>query len=149
MDFIEEMELMRGKINYNYSREMAKDFVRWMWNNAPVTAKALENKSCDKGTIYENAYSRFACSDDWKYLGLKARYPLRQWQYKDMVKRAGPAILEQACENSGVSRGLILNAIFADDWQRLDELIRYDQLSKAIGTALDEIWNGGKKKCRK
>lgn len=146
LDYIEELELMRGRIGYDYAAEMARDLVKWMERNIPCAVNFLKMKHGNKGAIYEDILNHFQNSDDWRRLGINSRFALRPWQYKDMVKRAGSRALEQACENNGISRETVLNAIFADDWQRLDELIRYDQLSKAAGLAIETIWSGKEKR---
>lgn len=146
-DFMQALDEMRGRTKYDYLEWMAPEVEAWIVEKLPFTAEGLSIGIMDKFDAYELVYGRLILGDEYKYFGLgyRGRLSLAQWQYKDMVRRAGGETLETASEALGIARSTIINAIFSNDWKSLDELIRYHFLGKAVMMAVDSLAEGGKK----
>lgn len=147
-DFIAALDEMRGRTTYNYVNEMVPEVEAWIMKNVPFLAAGLGLGLVDQHDGYEQVYGRLSMTDDYKRFGLgyRGRSALAQWQYKDMVRRAGSELLEEACKAFGIERGTVIHAIFTNDWKSLDELIRYHALDVAVALAVNNIAAEGKKK---
>ena len=134
---------------YNYRDEMARDVEKLIRENWPGRARFLASSMVRKDwrdDFHDMIFSRLQACGAYHWLGLGSEIRLMQWQYKSFVKRAGAAVLEQACLAHSIDRSAVINAIFSNDWQALDVVIRYYYLDAAINTALDNIQLKGVKK---
>ena len=152
---LDGMEPLTG--GYNYRDSMAKDIEKLMRENWPGKVKLLTGgawKLSVKGNygkasrddFRDMVFSRLQTSGAYKWLGLGSEIRLMQWQYKSFVKRAGAQVLEAACAEFKISRSAVIDAMFSNDWQSLDELIRYHFLGAAVEAAIDSIQVKGVKK---
>lgn len=143
------MDRMEPGSGYEYKTAMARDVEKLVRENWPGRSAFLA-----KGTIRKSwrddfrdlIFSHLQACGAYRWLGLGSEFQLMQWQYKSFVKRAGAAVLEQACMAFSIDRSTVINAIFSNDWQSLDEIIRYYFLDAAVDIALDDIQLKGAKK---
>ena len=144
-DFIQALDEMHGRTKYLYADEMAPEIEYWILENMPFLFMRLALGKQDRDNALEQVYNRLLIGDEYKTFGLgyRGRMRMAQWQYKDMVKRAGAQVLESACHAYGINRETVINAIFSNDWKSLDELIRYYMLYNASSAAIDSIIAGG------
>ena len=144
---LDRMEPVTGR--YDYKGEMAQDVERLIFENWPCRAHGLQAGLRSKqfrDDFHDLIFSRLQACGSYRWLGLGSETRLMQWQYKSFVKRAGAAVLEQACMAFSIDRSTVINALFSNDWQSLDEVIRYYFLDAAINAALDNIQLKGVKK---
>lgn len=142
----EQMEPITG--GYDYRKTMARDVKQLIFETWPARAHLLQGRRSKdfRDDFRDIVFSHLQACGAYAWLGIGKESPLMQWQYKSFVKRAGAAVLEKACQSYGISRQVVINAIFSNDWRTLDSLIRWYFLGDAVELAIDEIQMGGQKK---